>query len=195
MKKLRIIAAALALTTITSMSAYAGTWQKNAQGWWYDNGDGTWPASTWQWIDGNNDGIAECYYFDANGYCLTNTLTPDAYTVNADGAWTIYGQVQTKNLSSENTVTSDFPKLDGLYHDTNWNHYYLVHTKEDGTLLVYLRNTDGSEGELYMEMTYLGDNRWSDGNGSVFSNNAWVTEGENFHVSMGGYVQREMIKQ
>ena len=130
-----------------------------------------------------------------SGYCLTNTLTPDAYTVNADGAWTIYGQVQTKNLSSENTVTSDFPKLDGLYHDTNWNHYYLVHTKEDGTLLVYLRNADGSEGELYMEMTYLGDNRWSDGNGSVLSNNAWVTEGENFHVSMGGYVQREMIKQ
>lgn len=195
MKKLRIMAATLALTTLTSMSAYAGTWQKNAQGWWYDNGDGTWPASTWQWIDGNNDGIAECYYFDTNGYCMTGTITPDAYIVNADGAWTIGGHVQTKNLYSENTVAADFPKLDGLYHDTNWNDYYFVHTTEDGTLQLYFREADGSEGKLYMEMAYGGENSWSDNNGSLLSNLAWITEGENFHISMFGYMQREMIKQ
>ena len=96
MKKLRIAAATLALAGLASMSAYAGAWAKNAQGWWYDNGNGTWPASTWQWIDGNNDGVAECYYFNPSGYCLTNATTPDGYMVNADGAWTVNGIIQTK---------------------------------------------------------------------------------------------------
>lgn len=98
MKKLRIVAATLGFAGALSMAAYAGTWAKNAQGWWYNNGDGTWPVNTWQWIDGNGDGVAECYYFDPSGYCLTNTRTPDGYTVNADGAWTVNGSVQTKQL-------------------------------------------------------------------------------------------------
>ena len=42
----------------------------------------------WRWIDGNQDGVSECYYFDAEGW-LTSTTTPDGYTVNADGAWTV----------------------------------------------------------------------------------------------------------
>ena len=39
--------------------AYAGTWKQGIDGdvsaWWYDNGDGTFPISTWMWIDGNDD--------------------------------------------------------------------------------------------------------------------------------------------
>ena len=38
---------------------------KNA--WWYDLGNGKYYLSSWQWIDGNHDGIAECYCFDENG--------------------------------------------------------------------------------------------------------------------------------
>lgn len=98
MKKMRIVAVTLGFAGALSMAAYAGAWAKNAQGWWYNNGDGTWPVNTWQWIDGNGDGVAECYYFDPNGYCLTNTRTPDGYTVNADGAWTVNGSVQRKQL-------------------------------------------------------------------------------------------------
>lgn len=45
------------------------------------------PVSQWKWLDGNKDGIYECYAFDSNGYIYTNTTTPDGYTVNADGAW------------------------------------------------------------------------------------------------------------
>ena len=74
MKKLRIVAATLGFAGALSMAAYAGAWAKNAQGWWYSNGDGTWPVNTWQWIDGNGDGVAECYYFDPSGYSLMNTV-------------------------------------------------------------------------------------------------------------------------
>ena len=67
---------------------------KNA--WWFDFGNGDYFKSSWQWIDGNQDGIAECYCFDENGWMYENTTTPDGYTVNENGAWTINNVVQTK---------------------------------------------------------------------------------------------------
>ena len=67
---------------------------KNA--WWFDFGNGDYFKSSWQWIDGNQDGIAECYCFDENGWMYENTITPDGYTVNGNGAWTINNVVQTK---------------------------------------------------------------------------------------------------
>lgn len=70
--------------------AFAGEWKQTENRWWYDNGDGTWPADTWQWIDG------KCYYFDSQGYMLSNTVTPDGNMVNELGQWTVNGLVQTK---------------------------------------------------------------------------------------------------
>lgn len=76
---------------------------KNA--WWYDFGNGDYFKSSWQWIDGNQDGIAECYCFDENGWMYENTTTPDGYIVNENGAWTINNIVQTKtsDLIPKNT--------------------------------------------------------------------------------------------
>ena len=88
---------------------------KNA--WWYDFGNGDYFKSSWQWIDGNQDGIAECYCFDENGWMYENTTTPDGYTVNENGAWTINNIVQTKTSdlipknntnNSNNTVSNTF---------------------------------------------------------------------------------------
>lgn len=42
-----------------------GTWQKNAKGWWYDYGNGKWPAGKWELIEG------KWYAFDADGYMRT----------------------------------------------------------------------------------------------------------------------------
>ena len=81
---------ALASLAMTG-TAFAGTWKggegENQNKWWYDNGNGSYPSNCWQWIDGNGDGTAESYYFDHNGWLLTDTTTPDGYTVNASGAW------------------------------------------------------------------------------------------------------------
>ena len=111
MKKFIGLAAVAAFSSIMVSSAWAGTWKQNNVGWWFDNGNGTYPASTWQWIDGNNDGIAECYYFDRAGYMLANTSTPDGYQVNASGAWVQNGAVQTKNMRANSQTTSSRPKL------------------------------------------------------------------------------------
>ena len=88
---------------------------KNA--WWFDFGNGDYFKSSWQWIDGNQDGIAECYCFDENGWMYENTITPDGYTVNENGAWTVSNIVQTKTSdlipknntnNSVNTASNNF---------------------------------------------------------------------------------------
>src|SRR5699024_5668630 len=63
---------------------------------WYQNDDGTYPKNGWAWIDGDGDGVSECYYFDENGYALIGTVTPDGCQVNAMGAWVQDGEVQTR---------------------------------------------------------------------------------------------------
>ena len=90
-----------------TVDVYAAGWQHNMTGWWYGTNETntTWHANCWQWIDGNNDGITECYYFDQNGYMLASTTTPDGFTVNADGAWTVNGVVQTKNVANASSGT------------------------------------------------------------------------------------------
>lgn len=96
-----IVTAIMALST--NMAAFAGQWQSDASGWWYQNDDGGYPANTWQWIDGNGDGVAESYYFNEQGYCLMNTTTPDGYTVNPAGAWTVNEVVQTQQVTPATT--------------------------------------------------------------------------------------------
>ncbi len=117
MKKFRGIKLAFATTalmTAFALNAQAGYWAQNTTGWWYDWGNGTWPASSWQWIDGNSDGIAECYYFDRFGYCMINATTPDNYQVNASGAWVENGVVQTREVGvskSSNSIKADNPTV------------------------------------------------------------------------------------
>ncbi|MDO4438537.1 MAG: hypothetical protein Q4B86_03705 [Eubacteriales bacterium] len=48
-------------------------------------------ANTWHWVK-DNDGKIRCYYFDANGWVVKNTVI-DGATVDADGRWVENGQV------------------------------------------------------------------------------------------------------
>ena len=97
-----IMALAGVMTAGMAMTSFAATgqWKKNDTGWRWERLGGSYPTNTWVWIDGNNDGKAECYYFDENGYILADTTTPDGCTVNADGAWTENGVVQTHGTNS-----------------------------------------------------------------------------------------------
>lgn len=100
MKKTRLFLTVLSMTAVMSITALAGEWKQDAVGWWYQNDDGSYSVNQWQWIDGNHDGIAECYYFNENGYCLMDTTTPDQYFVNADGAWVVDGVICTKAVEA-----------------------------------------------------------------------------------------------
>lgn len=98
MKKVLTMAMALAMVATVHHTCLAAGWQQDSIGYWYENEDGTWPSNTWQWIDGNRDGKAECYYFNENGYMLSNTISPDGYLVNWDGAWIENGEVQIQSV-------------------------------------------------------------------------------------------------
>ena len=93
---LRAILAAAAVAAVTALPAFAAGWQQEAAGWRWYNDDGSVLAGTWAWLDGNGDGTAESYCFNSAGYLYTNTITPDKYTVNENGAWTVNGVVQTR---------------------------------------------------------------------------------------------------
>ena len=100
--------------TAAHMTAFAGEWRTgaapNESRWWYANENGTYAENGWYWLDGNKDGVAECYYFDSQGWMLADTMTPIGYTVNADGAWTQNQQVQVRNVNdnrSEETAAEE----------------------------------------------------------------------------------------
>ncbi len=104
MKKIVVTMLTIVVMITSSINTYAGEWKKDNIGWWYENDNGSYPTNSWQWIDGNNDGIAESYYFDGDGYLLTNTITPDGFQVNENGIWIINGLIQSKPVETESDV-------------------------------------------------------------------------------------------
>lgn len=117
----KFIGAALALSTAITVPVYGGTWIQNqakpsvrgtVSNWWYQKDDGSYLKNQWVWLDGNQDGISECYCFNPDGYLYVST-TIDGYTVDATGAWTVNGYVQTKRTSAKNTNVKNTPATAG----------------------------------------------------------------------------------
>lgn len=96
---LLIIGAVICLSVASTMTAFAG-WEQTGTTWKY-NFNGTYFNNGWNWIDGNNDGISECYYFNTDGTILISTTTPDNYMVNENGAWVVNGVVQTRPVEAQ----------------------------------------------------------------------------------------------
>ena len=97
----------------SSFAAQAGQWRSDANGWWFQNDNGGYPTGTWEWLDDNGDGIAECYYFNDNGYMAYNKIIDGSY-VNHSGQWVENGNIMRKEVSSvlkenkDNNTKRDF---------------------------------------------------------------------------------------
>lgn len=140
-------ALAIMAALILSSTAYAGTWKQTDGRWWYQNDDGSYPANGWQWIDSNNDGVAESYYFDAAGWMLANTVTPDGYTVDANGAWTENGVIQTKNVgvqqvpaqeTAPETVPAAVPAAAPAETSSEFAAFYGTYTATNPEFIMYV---------------------------------------------------------
>lgn len=140
------------LVAANAMSSFAGEWKQDDKGWWYQKDDRSWYCDGWQWIDGNGDGVSECYYFTNDGYVLTNTTTPDGYTVNGDGAWVENGSIKTQKSSqtNENAVQDDY-----------WVKYYGIRMKKDSAF----------QGITRMILREAGPRYWVEFKGFDTSNN------------------------
>ena len=107
-KVIKLVAAIGVMLTMMTSTAFAAGWttgQADSSRWWYDLGNGQYYSAVtetpeWQWLDGNQDGVAECYAFDQAGWMYAGTETPDGYRVNSDGAWVVDGKVQTRNVEA-----------------------------------------------------------------------------------------------
>lgn len=110
-RNMMVMVMAMVMVLAMSMTSLAAGWQTGFDGqkarWWYLNDDNTWPANVWMWIDDNKDGVAQCYYFDSNGYVMTDTTTPDGYTVNVTGEWTVDGVIQNKDEAVNANATAN----------------------------------------------------------------------------------------
>lgn len=180
-KKIFGLAFTMLLSFLSITAAMAGQWQSDTTGWWWQNDDGTYPVNTWQWLDGNNDGTAECYYFNDKGYMLSDTTTPDGYNVNSDGAWVQDGTVQTqevnKSTSENKPIYGSFECHDGyldavidigVYSDSGMDYINMSGATSDGRGMAefsgtIIRSEDGNYiasnefGELVM-FSYDGEN-------------------------------------
>lgn len=100
----KVVTLTAALSMLASSTAFAGQWKQEGSTWKYQNDDGSYITNNWQWIDGKS------YCFDSNGNMYANTTTPDGYTVNTDGQWTVDGVIQTQNANNATATSSDeFP--------------------------------------------------------------------------------------
>ena len=98
MKKWKmILTAAMPLAMALSFLAFAGEWHEDNERLV------VWRTMTvptrrngWDWIDGDHDGWAQCYYFGNSGYlqmnagyAQTNTGHADGYEIDKNGAWSV----------------------------------------------------------------------------------------------------------
>ena len=121
-KIIKIIISSLFINSFIIVSVHAGTWIRDTDktSWRYALGSDNYYKNTWQWIDGNKDGVAECYAFDADGWLYTNTKTPDGYDVNLEGAWVVNDVIQTKSLSELSaSVKTEYKKTSDNYSSKN----------------------------------------------------------------------------
>ena len=80
-KYLALATATFMAVMLMSSTAIAAEWQQDNVGWRYQEDDGSYTMNTWKWIGD------KCYFFAADGYMLSNTVTLDGYTVDESGAW------------------------------------------------------------------------------------------------------------
>ena len=122
-------AAAVVLAGLAAQTVSALGWETDAGGRKYVQQDYTYVANGWKWIDGS------CYYFDANGYVVTNGVTPDNYTVDQAGIWTVDG-VRQKNK----TVPVQLPRYQvaakyfGFVPPVAWEQRYSWNMENDGSV-------------------------------------------------------------
>lgn len=81
---------ALVLASVMAISAsttgFAGSWQQNETGWWYQNDDGSYPMNTWY-----QDTDGSWYFLDEQGYMISNCyrlIDGSYYAFGSDGRWT-----------------------------------------------------------------------------------------------------------
>lgn len=103
-----VLTAALALSSSTA--ALAGQWQKDTNGWWYQEDDQSYPTNSWKEIEG------KWYYFDGNGYIRYGWINDNGtwYFTGADGSMSTNQVVEGFQLAADGSRIDQKNQL-GIY--------------------------------------------------------------------------------
>lgn len=100
----KIVVLSMLLSLVTSFTALADVgWHQDEQGhWMYMQENGAYIGYGWKELDGKQ------YYFNTDGFMLSDTITPDGYYVGADGAWIPEDKSSSQQAQSveKNTMTA-----------------------------------------------------------------------------------------
>ena len=183
---------------------YEAGWKKTSTGWWYDNGDGTYPKNEWKYIDG------KWYHFDERGYRQTGWkyIGSNWYFFNESGdmrtGWfTRYGKTyyckpdgsmarqfvkvgsSTYYFDSEGALQTGWKKVGNKWYYMNSNGIVQTGWKQLGKNWYYL-NSDGS-----MQTGWKQVGRYwyyMDGNGVMQT--GWKQIGKNwYYMDSNGVMQ------
>ncbi|WP_373262066.1 hypothetical protein [Hungatella hathewayi] len=126
MKLKKILAVVMTATLVMSMTmtSLAAVTNRTADGLVYTDNDQNLRYPLWIWVNGY------CYYYQNAATILKNTTTPDGYTVDAEGRWTINGIPQTNGYGGYAMGTADYA---GKTNDEIWN---LMKSKLEPVFLV-----------------------------------------------------------
>ena len=149
-------------------------WKRNANGWWYDNGDETYPNSTWKKIDGN------WYYFNSSGYMVTGWLK--------DGNNWYYLESNGKMAVNKWVDRVYYVKSDGAMAVSEWvdgGRYYVDSTGKwfpDKTKGTWKKDTKGwwfdNENGTYPKSTWKRiDGSWYYFDNSGYMVTGWLNDG------------------
>ena len=183
---------------------YEAGWKKTSTGWWYDNGDGTYPKNEWKYIDG------KWYHFDERGYRQTGwkDIGSNWYFFNESGdmrtGWfTRYGKTyyckpdgsmarqfvkvgsSTYYFDSEGALQTGWKQVGNKWYYMNSNGIVQTGWKQLGKNWYYL-NSDGS-----MQTGWKQVGRYwyyMDGNGVMQT--GWKQIGKNwYYMDSNGVMQ------
>ena len=117
----------ICLTSVFSIHIIAFSLSIKDNHYSYNNKD--YYKSCWQWLDLNNDGLYECYYFNVLGHMYKNGTTPDGYKVNENGEWVVDGVVQRKNnIKVKDLIDINISTISSTYNTKN---YVIIDVKKD----------------------------------------------------------------
>lgn len=108
----------------------------------------------WLWADVTGNGLAERYYFLSSDTYLVNTVTPDGFTVDPMGRWTVNGHVMHRMSSDQNAVNQAKVSAAQL-HGNSFNGIYSGPITFQGTKPKYytMEITEVSDTELNVNLS------------------------------------------
>ena len=184
--KNRIVIAGLtmALVVFNSVPAFARSWRQDRAGWRWLEDDGSYPVSTWKEIDGKQ------YYFDSEGYMLSNTVTPDGYLVDINGVY-----LRKSSIPGDKYSDGTYSINPAIFEDMNTPTGQLleIYPTESNLLYVYPSAVMGAvnHDEMELDITgapfteYIGSTKFE--KGEYFPEYDLNGDGKNDHNEIGQF--------